>query len=588
MKKRLILLLGVLSIASMAFSKDFASQITHINAAGFPKIEVSLKVFNKEAHELQSDNFLITEDGQAISSFALEFQKNRQFMVLVIDRSSSIEPAMNEVKRAAASFVGSMVANVTLSILSFGSDMDFNHDFSADGPSLIAAINKIRPWGGTALYDAIYMACEELQNKAGRNDLRTVVCLTDGRDSTPNGQTPMSTHTPAEVVKFATEKNIRIITVGLGNDIDSTILKGFASSTGGWYLQTTTPEELLKLYDALSRRMKLERHYRLAYTTPKPDPDGTKRTVEIASSFKGLKDQGNGQYTAPTRTVSIPEPSNSEEASGDTRKMSLTTVFSDLHIDGPDSVYLTSPIIVPFSPPVIGLNGASFLGSSREECQAIIDQARARISEEHKKNYDMQQKYLDGYVQSLDRLQKTNDERAASPSLKAFEKPRIDYRNQYLQMRREEIDIHRRKSYDDYLVSFKASMDELDYYQRTQVAGEPEESGFFNTNTASESIALRDVYDKYNGLLDQHHEKMTRYYVDTFDSRGANVEFTTHEQTHEFDLPAQSGLNSGGASVKNIQDMIDKKLEQIHENSEESDSESADEESELPQIDLLD
>lgn len=583
MKRIFIFVCCFLGFVATVFGKDFSSQITHVNAAGFPRIEVFLKVFNKDAQELRSDCFVITEDSKGITDFSLEFQKNRQFMVLVIDRSSSIEPAMNEVKRAAASFVNSMVGNVTMSILSFGSDMDFNHDFSVDTSSLIAAVNKIRPWGGTALYDAIYLACEELQNKAGRNDLRTVVCLTDGRDSTPNGQTPMSTHTPAEVIKFASEKNIRIITVGLGNDIDSEVLKNFAGSTGGWYLQTTTPENLLKLYGALSQRMKLERHYRLFYTTPKPDADGSRRIIEITSRLKGMQDQGKGQYTAPTRTVSISEPSGSSDKK---EKMSVTRVFSDLHIDGPDSVYLTGPIIVPAATPVHGPNGASFVRVSREGCQAIIDQARIRMGEEHKQNYEMQQKYLDVYMQALDRLQKANDERAASQNLKAFEKSRIDYRNQYLQMRREEIDIYRHKSYECYLVSFKATMDELDYFQRTRVGDEAEDNDFFNTNMASESAALRSLDDKYGRLLDQHQNRMDQYYVDTVDNRGANVEFTTHEQTFDLDIPS-SGARGAGTRVKDIKNMIDKQLEKFQSNEEvEDDSEEA--ESTIPEIDLLD
>ncbi|KAF1080309.1 MAG: hypothetical protein GQF41_3477 [Candidatus Rifleibacterium amylolyticum] len=266
MRKLILLAIVCIVLPQLVAAKDFASEIFQVNSAGFPKIGVLLKVFSKEPTELKNDNFTISEDATGISSFELVFQKNRHYMVLVIDRSSSIEPAMPAVKQAAASFVQSMVSDVQMSVLSFGSDLDFTHDFSTDGESLVASIQKIRPWGGTTLYDALYSACEELNNKAGRSDLKTVVCLTDGRDSKPNGQTPMSTHTPAEVSKFATDKGVRLITVGLGNDIDEAILRDFATSTGGWYLQTTTPEQLAKLYEALSRRMKLERYYRMTHT----------------------------------------------------------------------------------------------------------------------------------------------------------------------------------------------------------------------------------------------------------------------------------------------------------------------------------
>jgi VWFA-related protein len=332
MKNYFIVLLILFSGFSQLSAKDFSSTIVNINAAGFPKIQVDLKVFNKNAEDLQSDHFSIHEDQQPISSFAISVQKNRHFMTLVIDRSSSIQPAMSQVKNAAAAFVQSMTDSVNISILSFASDLDFNHRFSNDTKSLTEAIDKIRPWGGTALYDAIFAAAEELHGKASRNDLKTIVCLTDGRDSRPNGESPMSSKSPQEVIEYAIDKKVRIITVGLGNDLDEGIMKSFAQNTGGWYLKSTTAEQLSKLYQALSRRMKLEKYYRLVYTTPRPEPDGSKRKVEVSSRLKGQKDQGTGFYTAPTRTAHIPDETSKTNQQN---KMSFEMVFSDLKIEGP-------------------------------------------------------------------------------------------------------------------------------------------------------------------------------------------------------------------------------------------------------------
>ena len=119
MKRIFIVLFLMIMAAGAGMGKDFASEVLQVNSAGFPKIGVMLKVFSKEPDELKADNFVISEDKTGISSFDLAFQKNRHYMVLVVDRSSSIEPAMNEVKRAAASFALSMVGDVSMSVLSF-------------------------------------------------------------------------------------------------------------------------------------------------------------------------------------------------------------------------------------------------------------------------------------------------------------------------------------------------------------------------------------------------------------------------------------------------------------------------------------
>ena len=553
MKRNLLIALFIFVAISTLPARDFSSEILQVNSAGFPKISLVLKVFNKEPAELRADSMVINEDATGISSFELSFQKNRHYMVLVIDRSSSIEPAMNEVKRAAASFVESMVSDVSMSVLSFGSDIDFAHSFSSDGQSLVAAIAKLRPWGGTALYDAIYTACEELQNKAGRTDLKTVVCLTDGHDSTPNGQTPMSTHTPAEVTKLATEKGVRLITVGLGNDIDESVLKSFADATGGWYLQTTTPEQLSKLYEALSRRMKMERYYQLNYTTPRPEPDGTRREILIISKLKGQEDQGKGHYTAPTRTAHKPERSDDDKAG----KMSARSLDFDLKIDGPDSVFLTDPIIPPPPTPVFGLTTASLLGLSQADALAVIEQTRVRVSAEHRKNYEIQQHYLDGYHNGIASLSAKVEASAASPDLKDFERPRIDYRRQYLQMRKEELELHSQRSYDEYLARHTAAMAELDYFQQAQLSGDNDHGDFFHTNAASLSAALDVIDEKYDKLLDLHRDKASQHYTDTFGSRGAHVEHSTTVTEYETDMPQTPDMGgSNRPSIKNIKKYI--------------------------------
>lgn len=571
MKKYFIILLILFSGLPKLSAKDFSSDIAGVNAAGFPKIQIDIKVFNKQPEVLQSDNFLVSEDQQPISSFAISARKNRHFMILVIDRSSSIQPAMDQVKNAATAFVQSMTDSVSISILSFASDLDFNHPFSNDSESLKEAIYKIRPWGGTALYDAIFAAAEELNAKASRNDLKTIVCLTDGRDSRTNGESPLSSKSPEEVVQYAIDKKVRIITVGLGNDLDEVIMKSFAQKTGGWYLKSTTAERLSQLYQALSQRMKLEKYYRLVYTTPRPEPDGSKRKVEISSQIKGQKDQGSGFYTAPTRSAHIPEESSKP---GQQDKISFAMVFSDLQIEGPDSVFLTGPIIPPPDSPVIGPNAASFLGNSSEENLAILEQARNRMASEHKQNYDQTTKYLDEYLHHIESLQKANDEKAAKPDLKDFEKPRIDYRNKYLENRRQELNLYQKMAYERYCIKFKKSEDEIDYLHQIKVLNSPEDDDFFSTNNASAEARLRDIEQEYDLLLEKCRNERNELFKDTIEQRGSHVTHTTHTETFETDIQAFPEESDGpGHSPKQIKDFINRNTSGYRQNLDEMNKE---------------
>lgn len=558
MKKWFVVLLAFLLNFSHLEAKDFASEVSKINSAAFPKIEVLMKVFTKQPQEMLKDSFVVNEDQTPILDFAFASVKNRHYMILVIDRSSSIEPAMNSVKRAAADFVNSMVSDVQISLLSFGSDLDFNHRFSCDADSLNKAIFKIRPWGGTALYDAIYAACEELNNEAGRNDLKTIVCITDGRDSKPNGQTPLSTHTPQQVIGFAESKGIRIISVGLGNDIDEEILKGFAASTRGWYLKSTSPEQLGKLYAAMSRRMKLEKYYRLSYTSPRPEYDGNIRKVEIISQNKGKKDQGSGTYTAPARTTNAVKET---EGRGSSRSRSRRSVSNHLELHGPDSPYLTSPIILPPASPVHGPNRSRFLRKSPEESQAIIEEARNRMASEHEQNYQRAVNYLNDYLNNLDSLEKENDASSKSPDLKDFERARIEYRYSYLQSRREEINLYQQRAYDRYRISLQKSIDEMDYAYRIYVQGEPWDDEFHARNSASATAALEIMKQQFDAKIDQCRQKRLELRVDTNDARNRTAEHSTHSETYETIEVSQPQILEGpGHSIKELKNYIDKKL----------------------------
>ena len=531
MKKFCLVLFLLFTPFFQALSLDFSSKITNINAAGFPNIEIMLKVFTPDKQIIKADHFEISEDKKPIEDFNLTARSNKMYMTLVIDRSSSIKPAMNHVKMAAAQFIKSMAKHARISILSFASDLDYSHDFSQDTNSLIKSIVKIRPWGGTALYDALYSACEEICMKASRNDLRTIICLTDGRDSTPSGKTPFSTHTPEDVISFAQKNKIRIITVGLGNDLDERLLKLFAQKTSGWYLQTASAQRLAKLYAALSQRMKLEKYYRLTYTSPKPEPDGTTRIVQISSKLKGKKDQGHGKYTAPKRTAHIPQKDNNETKS---RKFSLDMLFKKTEVGSPDTVFLTGPITPPPASPVIGPNAATFLGCSAKESRIVIDKTRERLAKENEANFKKKISYLQKYVEGLERLQQDVDKKATDPALKTFETPRIKYRNFYLQSRRKEIDLYKQKAYEEYLANFNKSMAEMDWYYQKYVEQTSVEEDFLHTNSASTTKAIKKIRQKYHEKLKSLLKERNRHFADTLADRGPEITTSETRETLEF------------------------------------------------------
>lgn len=289
---------------------SFSSTILGVNAGQFPAIEADVKVFSRNPVPPSQDEFEVFENQTRIASFTVTRRKPRHFLVLALDRSSSIEPAMPALKQAAISFVSLMPQDTNMAVLSFGSDVEFDQAFTADREALTSAIGKIRPYGGTSLYDAVWQAGEQLANGAGRNDPRTLVILTDGKDSNPAGTSQMSIKTRKEAVEKAIRSKVRIIAIGLGQDLDEEAMKGLARPTGGAYLNAPRPDQLGAIYARLAERMKLEQYLGIRYVTPNPLTDGTARTIQIVSRGSGRTDQGTSRYTAPLPPPEPPPPAS--------------------------------------------------------------------------------------------------------------------------------------------------------------------------------------------------------------------------------------------------------------------------------------
>jgi hypothetical protein len=506
MKKLLLALLFLLVLPNL-YADELTARITHIDSTGFPEIEALIRVYDKTVFDLNEMNLKLYEDDKLIATFTIKPQQFNHYMTLVIDRSSSIEDSMIKVKKAAAGFVKSLIEEVSFSIVSFGSDIDFNHDFSRDENSLIEALRKIRPWGGTALYDAIYDSCEDLQAKAGLNDLKTVLCITDGKDSTPSGQTQLSIKSADEVIKFAVDKSIRVITLGLGSDIDGSFLGRIASETGGWYLQTATADELAALCQTMSERLKRRKHYQLKFKTLDPSITSNARILKAVIIANDNEATSRRSYHAPNGLVAGERKPTSEET-----QTSLQELLNDLEIEQQYLPSLKGNVNIPHPEPVYGLTLASFERANRAESRILINDSREQVARKHQSNLDAQQNQINQHIKVIDSFLEKSYRKVDASGLSAIERARLETFIKYLQLRREKLVLLSQQAYEIYMVNLKSSLEELNYYDRTQVMGETTSSNFFDLNAGAKAEALASVKEKYARLIARNTEKSSQLF----------------------------------------------------------------------------
>ncbi len=261
-----------------------------------PLIEFTVTDLQQQFADVTRDDLRVFEDGveQKIEGFQIAVDPVQ--IVLALDESGSMKKAVDAVKDAAREFVQSLEPKDPLALVTFSDTVQFAHDLSTLRQWSYDAIDQYQALGGTALYDALYVSLGRLKAVQGR---RAVVILTDGRDENNPGTAPGSVHTLGEVMTLLKEVDAVIYPIGLGPQVDRSVLEGLAEASGGTAYFPADVGALADQYRGIVEN--LRRRYVLQYTSTNPKRDGTWRTVKIESRTGSLQIKSRGGYYAPDR-----------------------------------------------------------------------------------------------------------------------------------------------------------------------------------------------------------------------------------------------------------------------------------------------
>jgi len=243
---------------------------------------------------LRKEDFTVYENGvrQDVSHFSNE--RVPVSLGILLDASGSMTRSAEIVRQTAREFVSSVRPEDSLSLITFADQPFVEHAMSVNRQLTLDAIDKYKPIGGTALYDALWDGLQQVKRVAGR---RAIVVLTDGRDENNPGTGPGSEHTFNEVQELVRSVDAVIFPIGLGPRVDRDVLEKLATQSGG---QAYFPADVSELDDQYRNVIEnLRRRYVLSYTSSNSTHDGTWRTVEIRSRVDGLRIATRGGYFAP-------------------------------------------------------------------------------------------------------------------------------------------------------------------------------------------------------------------------------------------------------------------------------------------------
>lgn len=261
---------------------------------------------------LKQEDFSVAEDGQPqkIAFFTKEVTQPIT-LGLLLDTSGSEQYMLGPIQDAGSRFMERVLRKGDMAmVISFASDVDLMADFTEDKHILDRAIHKTQiqipdqgarvgnpgPVGsrsitGTALYDAIYLACsEKLATEAGR---KAIVIVSDAQDEGSKVR-------EAEAIEAAQRSDTVIHVLLVGDPrfgVNGGAAKKLADETGGRVISVSSEKKLEQAFDEISEELRSQ--YVLGYYPTNTAKDGTFRKIKIETNNKDYKILARKGYYAP-------------------------------------------------------------------------------------------------------------------------------------------------------------------------------------------------------------------------------------------------------------------------------------------------
>jgi VWFA-related protein len=250
--------------------------------------------------DLKKDDIRLLDEGKPpLRVEAFESETGLPLRVgLLIDASNSIRERFRFEQDAAGEFLHQVVRpdSDRAFVIGFDSISDLTQDYTDDTEALARGIRVLRPGGGTALHDAVYMACDKLAKAPLRGPARrAIILLSDGDDN-------QSRHTREEAIEAALRAEVIIYVISTsttdGNKKGDKILMRYAEATGG---RVFFPQRLEEVATAFSEiQDELRSQYVVAYKPQNFESDGRYHAISIdVPNRSNVKLRARKGYYAP-------------------------------------------------------------------------------------------------------------------------------------------------------------------------------------------------------------------------------------------------------------------------------------------------
>jgi Ca-activated chloride channel family protein len=252
-------------------------------------------------NNLQQQDFALLDDQRAPAQvYSFRQQTNQPLRVgLVIDASTSIRARFKFEQQAATEFLLDILRPRTDRAFIMGFDVNsyVTQGFTNNPDLLETGLNRLKPGGGTALYDAVYRACRDqmLKNVPANAEVRkALILVSDGDDNQSRAYLD-------DAIKMCQRAETTIFTISTNTspsrERGDDVLKKMASATGGAAFYPQRLEDISNEFHRVEEELRSQ--YSLAYKPADFRADGSFRTIYLTSLRGGYVVHARTGYFAP-------------------------------------------------------------------------------------------------------------------------------------------------------------------------------------------------------------------------------------------------------------------------------------------------
>lgn len=267
---------------ALAFAQAVSVDIIQVNAV--------VMSGGRLVRDLPKEAFRLLDDRQERPITSLQAVGAPIDVVLAVDVSESMKEVLQEVRRAATTFLRALGDQHQATIVAFNDDVFTLAQWESSIPERLAALDKLSAWGGTALYDVIAESIELTSRRAGR---KAVVVFSDGEDRT-------STTTLADLKMVIDQSDATVFAIGFGRGVTDRglrqTLESLAEASGGFAVFADNADDLAESFEDVLEA--LSNQYTLAF---EPRRDGKYHQIEVQVPGRGVRVRARRGYVAPVQ-----------------------------------------------------------------------------------------------------------------------------------------------------------------------------------------------------------------------------------------------------------------------------------------------